>query len=83
MRWLDNLPWNFLIVGTLLLGLAPFFPEPHLVEKLRILFQWELSSPIDIFDLFLHGTLPFLLLVKMGQSIVRKYRLNQLPQEEK
>jgi hypothetical protein len=83
MHWLDNLPWSLLIVGSLLLGLAPFFPEPHLVEKLRMLYQWELSRPIDIFDLLMHGTLPLLLLVKMGQSLVQKYRLNQLPPDEK
>ena len=64
MRWLDNLPWNFLIIGSLLLGLAPFFPEPHLVEKLRMLLQWELSRPIDIFDLCMHGAFPLLLTLK-------------------
>ena len=83
MRWLDNLPWSFLIVGALLLGLAPFFPEPHLVEKLRMLFQWELSRPIDIFDLLMHGAFPFLVLVKMGRSMIQKHHLNQLPQDEK
>jgi hypothetical protein len=47
---------------ALTLGLAPFVPEPHLVEKLRMLMHGTLSRPIDIFDLVLHGT-PWVLLV--------------------
>ena len=50
-----------LILGCLTLGLAPFFPEPHILEKLRMLFSGNLTRPIDIFDLLLHGA-PFLLL---------------------
>jgi hypothetical protein len=71
MRWLDNLPLVPLALGALLLGLAPFAPEPHLVEKLRMLIGGELSRPIDIFDLLLHGALPVLLLVRL----VRQYLL--------
>jgi hypothetical protein len=69
MRWLDKLPWDILIVGSLLLGLAPFYPEPHLVEKIRMLFQGTLSRPLDIFDLLMHGALPLLLLLKFGRSL--------------
>ena len=47
--------YNFLIPAAVLMGLAPFAPEPHLLEKLRMLFSGDLSRPIDIFDLFLHG----------------------------
>ncbi len=70
MNWLDNLPWEVLIFGSLLLGLAPFFPEPHLVEKIRMLWQGTLSRPIDIFDLLMHAALPLLLLLKIGRKIV-------------
>jgi hypothetical protein len=70
MNWLDNLPWEVLILGSLLLGLAPFFPEPHLVEKIRMLWQGTLSRPIDIFDLLMHAALPLLLLLKIGRKIV-------------
>jgi hypothetical protein len=62
MRWLDNIPLSVLIVATLLLGLAPFVPEPHVWQKLNMLFSGTLSKPADIFDLFLHGT-PWLLLI--------------------
>nr|CRH07576.1 conserved protein of unknown function [Candidatus Magnetococcus massalia] len=55
-RWIDELPWNMLLVVALLLGLAPFKPEPHLVEKLRMLSEGALSKPIDIFDLMMHST---------------------------
>lgn len=50
-----------LILLCLTLGLAPFFPQPHIVEKLRMLFAGALSRPIDIFDLLLHSA-PFALL---------------------
>ena len=65
LNWLDSLPWAILIIGSLTLGLAPFFPEPHLVEKLRMLGNGELKAPLDWFDLLMHGTLPSLLIVKL------------------
>lgn len=72
MSWLNKLPWEILIIGSLLLGLAPFVPEPHLFEKVRMLFEGNLHKPIDIFDLFMHGTLPLLLLLKVIYSIIIK-----------
>ncbi|MBU1137536.1 MAG: RND transporter [Proteobacteria bacterium] len=62
MQIIDNIPLFVLIVLCLLLGLAPFVPEPHIVEKLRMLIQGNLRRPIDIFDLFYHAA-PFVLLV--------------------
>ena len=56
---LNNLPWNLVILACLTLGLAPFFPEPHIWEKLKMLFSGTLSRPIDIFDMAMHG-IPFL-----------------------
>lgn len=41
---------------ALALGLAPFFPEPHLVEKSRMLLAGTLRRPLDIFDLVLHAS---------------------------
>ena len=64
--------YPILIVAALALGLAPFAPEPHLVEKLRMLFNGTLSRPIDIFDLFLHGTPVVLLLLKVGLDLKKK-----------
>lgn len=62
MQLIDKIPFSVLIVLCLLLGLAPFIPEPHLVEKLRMLSQGNLRRPIDIFDLFYHAA-PFILLL--------------------
>lgn len=57
----ELLEYKFLIPLVLLLGFAPFFPEPHIVEKLRMLLSGTLKRPIDIFDLAWH-TWPFMLL---------------------
>ncbi len=65
MKWLDAIPLWALVVGSVFLGLAPFTPEPHLFEKIRMLVNGALSRPIDIFDLFLHGTLPVLLIIRL------------------
>ena len=65
MAWLDQIPLNMLIIAALLLGLAPFVPEPHLVEKLRMLAQGTLSKPIDIFDLLMHAAPIVLLVLKL------------------
>ena len=59
-RLLARIPWSVLLPVAVVLGLAPFRPEPHLVEKLRMLVSGQLTAPIDIFDLFLHGA-PLLL----------------------
>lgn len=64
MNWLDKIPFTTLIIISLMLGLAPFVPEPHLLEKLKMLFDGSLAKPIDIFDLFMHGTPVFLLGLK-------------------
>ncbi len=62
MNFLNNISYTFLIAATILMALLPFQPEPHLVEKLRMLSEGNLSKPIDIFDLFWHA-LPGILLV--------------------
>jgi len=64
-KLLDKIPLTLLVVLCLTLGLAPFMPEPHLLEKLKMLVAGELVAPIDIFDLLLHGTPWVLLLLKL------------------
>ncbi len=54
MRWIDRIPLLWLVPIALWLAVAPVVPEPHLVEKLRMLSQGSLQKPIDIFDLLLH-----------------------------
>jgi hypothetical protein len=61
MTWLDRIPLKWLIAVAVWMALAPFTPEPHLVEKLRMLTQGTLTRPLDVFDLLLHAA-PLLLL---------------------
>ncbi len=68
LDWLDRLPLAPLAVAALLLGLAPFVPEPHLWEKLKMLAAGTLSRPIDIFDLLMHGIPVVLLVVKLVRA---------------
>jgi hypothetical protein len=61
MQWLDRIPLAVLVIAAVLLGPAPFLPEPHLWEKLKMLAAGTLVRPIDIFDLLWHAA-PLLLL---------------------
>jgi len=65
MKWFDRIPVLLLVFFAGFMGLAPFVPEPHLVEKIRMLLQGVLTKPIDIFDLFWHGIWPVLLVVRL------------------
>lgn len=56
-----KLSYRLLIPLALVLGLAPFYPRPHVVEKLGMLLAGTLVKPIDIFDLVWHAW-PFALL---------------------
>ena len=57
----------FFALAALTLGLAPFFPEPHIVEKVKMLWAGTLVKPIDIFDLLMHATPWVLLFVKIAR----------------
>lgn len=51
------------LIASLTLGLAPFRPEPHLVEKIKwVVGGGEGMQTMDYFDLLMHGT-PWILLV--------------------
>jgi len=71
LAWIDRLPLAVLVIAALTLGLAPFVPEPHLWEKLKLLASGDLVRAIDIFDLLLHAT-PWVLLgvrlARLGRS---------------
>lgn len=66
---LAQIPYTLLVPFALLLGLAPFQPEPHLVEKLRLLARGQLTQAIDIFDLLMHGAPLTLLVAKAVSSL--------------
>jgi hypothetical protein len=65
MRWLDRIPYSVLVPFALFLTFAPFVPEPHLWEKLKMLAAGTLVRPIDMFDLFLHAAPVLLLVLKL------------------
>ncbi|GAB4157748.1 MAG: hypothetical protein Tsb0033_10040 [Winogradskyella sp.] len=57
--------WKLVILLCLTLGLAPFFPEPHIVGKIRWLAGGAVGmSAMDFFDVLLHG-FPFVLLIRL------------------
>lgn len=70
MAMLDAIPYGALVVLAVALGLAPFFPMPHLLEKLIMLKDGTLSRPIDIFDLLMHATPVILLIAKLVKDFV-------------
>jgi hypothetical protein len=58
--------WKFILVLCLTLGLAPFFPEPHLWGKLRWIAGGATGMQfMDWFDVVLHG-FPWVLLMRIG-----------------
>lgn len=67
MRYIDNLPLPLLIGLTLFMLGAPFVPEPHLVEKARMLAEGTLTRPIDIFDVLWHLLPATLLAVRLAR----------------
>ena len=67
LKWLDRAPLFLLIALAVWMAGAPFTPEPHLVEKLRMLFQGALTRPLDIFDLLMHAAPSVLLAVKLAR----------------
>lgn len=64
-RMLQKIPWVYLLPVALVLGMMPVRPEPHLVEKLNMLVNGQLTRPIDVFDLFLHGGPLLLIFMKL------------------
>ncbi|MEW5787304.1 MAG: RND transporter [Pseudomonadota bacterium] len=67
MKFIDEIPLPLLIAVTLLMLGAPFVPEPHLVEKARMLAEGTLTRPIDIFDVFWHLLPAGLLAIRLAR----------------
>ncbi|SFN50693.1 hypothetical protein SAMN04488056_101124 [Cohaesibacter marisflavi] len=68
MKTLDRLPLGTLVMIALTLGLAPFVPEPHVWQKLKMLVAGTLTRPVDIFDMLFHGVPWLLLIAKLGRQ---------------
>ncbi len=55
--------FGLFLIGALSLGLAPFFPEPHIWGKLKWVSGGAVGmKAMDWFDLIFHG-LPWVLLI--------------------
>lgn len=72
MSWLDKFPLPILIALAVWMAVAPISPEPHLIEKWRMLSQGTLVKPLDMFDLLLHSTPIVLLGVRLWRKFVSK-----------
>ena len=72
LKFLDDLPLGMLAVFALTLGLAPFVPEPHVWEKLQMLFDGTLTEPMDMFDLAMHGLPWLVLMAKLLRELQRR-----------
>jgi hypothetical protein len=72
MEFLDRIPLIIVIFACLTLGLAPFTPEPHIWEKLKMLGAGTLRRPADIFDLFFHAGPWLLLTAKLARMATLK-----------
>lgn len=57
--------WKLVLLLCLTLGLAPFFPEPHIFGKVKwILGGAKGMELMDWFDTLLHG-FPYILLIRI------------------
>lgn len=68
MPLIDRLPLSIALILGLGLGLAPFLPEPHLWEKLKMLAEGTLTRPIDILDFFYHAIPMVIMLAKLARA---------------
>ncbi len=64
-KLIDKIPLLPLAFIAVFMMLAPFSPEPHLLEKSRMLINGELSKAIDIFDLLWHSLFVTVLLIRL------------------
>lgn len=72
MAWLDRVAWKWLLLLAAWMAVAPITPEPHLIEKLRMLFEGHLTRPLDVFDLVFH-------LAPLGLVVLKLWRSRRRP----
>ena len=64
MNFINHFSFPVLIILSILMAMAPFGAEPHLIEKWNMLMAGTLVRPLDIFDLIMHSAPIMLLLLK-------------------
>lgn len=68
------------VVACLTLGLAPFFPEPHVVGKLRWVWGGAVGmQALDWGDLAMHGAPWVWLMARLVQEGVNAFRARATP----
>lgn len=65
LHWINDTPLIVFIMFAVTLGLAPFIPEPHIWEKIKMIRNRTLTRPLDIFDFVMHCVPWGLLLIKL------------------
>ncbi|MCB1170911.1 MAG: hypothetical protein KDK25_11270 [Leptospiraceae bacterium] len=60
-------------VAATFLAISPVGQEPHLWQKLKLLWNGWLHKPLDWFDLFMHG-LPILGVLSYGLYLLIRRR---------
>jgi len=70
MNWFDRIPLYLLAPPCVLLALSPLGSQPHLIQKLQMLFSGDLSRGVDIFDLLVHAVPTALLLFKIYRMVI-------------
>ncbi len=64
--------WSFVIMASLMMGLAPFYPEPHIWGKLKwIAGGAHGMSLLDWGDFLMHG-IPWMLLIRL--IVIKSYQ---------
>lgn len=71
MKIIDRIPLIPLALMATFMVLAPFQPEPHLWQKLKMLAAGTLIKPVDIFDLFWHGVWPVLFTIRAYREFTK------------
>ena len=72
LRLIDQMSLTIFVIVALTLGLSPFFPEPHIWEKLKMLAAGTLVRPVDMLDLALHGLPWGLLALKLARMAMQR-----------
>ena len=76
MKFIDRIPMGILVIIAVWMAVAPISPQPHLIEKITMLFNGELVKPLDIFDLLMHGTPQIILAIKVLRLVKHKQQDN-------
>ena len=70
--FIDRMPTLLTILIGVWMGLAPFFPEPHLVQKFFWVMEGHPFKLIDVFDVFMHGGLATLAILKIWRVLGKR-----------